>query len=131
MSAITYTAKRNVDGSRTSGIVYSFDVNLNQYTRQVDRHADTMVSLSGTRITTFHRIDENYNVSTVPINDSTLLTQMREFLDSVAGGETFTLDAFGSVASPDNAITFVLENYTETLVDLSGFYSFSFKVIKQ
>lgn len=131
MSAITYTAKRNVDASRIEDVIYVFNVGLTQFTRNVNRQQNTTTSLSGERFTTLHRLDETYDISTVPINDSALLVQMREFLDSVAGGESFSVDAFGSVGSADNPITLVLDgNYTESLVDLTGFYSFSFKAIK-
>lgn len=132
MSAIRYYAKRNIDASRSAGTEYSFDVALTAFTRQVERKEETATSLSGIRFTTLHRLDQGYQVTTAPINDSAILTQMREFLDSVAGGETFYIDPFGSVLTPNNEYQLVLNgNYSETLVDLSGFYSFSFKVLQQ
>lgn len=131
MAVISYIAKRNISGGRLDGVNYLIEIPLTDFTRSVKRHGSQSTSLSGIKFETFHRIDVSRQVKTVPIKDVDLLDQMREFLDSCAGGEVFTIDLLGTPAEPDNPIPLTLDgDYSEALVDLSGFYSFSFKAIE-
>jgi len=130
MSAITYTAKRNISDGRSALTEYSFEVPLLNFDREPLRKKSVSASLSGIRHTVLHRIDNFYKIKTAPIKNTTLLNQMREFIDSVAAGETFTIDAFGTIAAPNNPLSFEIDgDYSESLVEISGFYSFSFRVI--
>lgn len=131
MSAIIYDAVDRGDliSGHTEGTEYSFDYLLRTFNRSTKRRQNTVVSLSGRRVTTLHHIKSSYTVETVPENDATSLANMREFLTSVVAGEEFTIDVFGSVATPDNPRSFVLTgDFSETLVDPTGFYTFSFSV---
>ena len=131
MAHIVYTAKRSVIDSHSIYTEYEFEVALNKFDRSAKREQETAASLSGVRFTVLHRIDLFFDVSTVPINDGSVIDQMREFLDSVAGGEEFYLDVYGTIAAPDAPKTLVIDgDYTENMVDISGFYSFSFKVLE-
>lgn len=61
------------------------------------------------------------------------MLQWREFLASVEGGETFTFDRYGTVASPVEAKTAMLmsDEYTEERIvgiGNAGFYKLMFKV---
>lgn len=130
MASIIYTAKRSVIDSHSELTEYEFEVALNKFERSAKRDQETSPSLSGLRYTVLHRIDIGFDVSTIPIKDTDLLDQMREFLDSVAGGESFSIDVFGTALAPNNALELILDgDYTENMVDISGYYAFSFKVL--
>lgn len=122
MAVINYTAKRNVDASRTVGNSYNLTLNLVRFDREPVPQKKTVHSLSGVQYDTFHRLDIKRNIQTAPENDSDTLTQTREFLDSVAGGETFQID------SVDHKLE---GGAKETLVEMSGYYTFSFRAIQQ
>lgn len=130
MSHIVYTAKRSVMDSHSIETEYEFEVALNKFERSAKREQETSPSLSGVRFTVLHRIDVFYDISTVPLSDLLVIDQMREFLDSVAAGEQFTLDVYGEIGAPDDPRTFIIDgDYKENMVDISGFYSFSFKAL--
>lgn len=122
MAVINYTAKRNVDASRTVGNSYNLTLNFTRFDRAPKRHNRSVKSLSGAQFDTFHRLDIFRNCATIPYDDAATLTQIREFLDSCAGGETFQIDSVDHKLEGD---------YSESLVDLSGFYSFAFKAREQ
>lgn len=131
MSAIIYDAVDRGDliSGHTAGTEYSFDVPLKTFNRSIKRKQNSAVSLSGRRITTLHHIKNTYTVETIPLNGATDLANMREFLTSVVGGEQFTIDAYGTVATPNNQQEVILiGDINENLVDVTGFYSFSFRV---
>lgn len=118
MATFTYTAKRNISGGRSLNSVYALSMDLVKFDRQAKRKTSSATSLSGQQFTTFHRLDVFYVVQSAPINDSSTLDQVREFLDSVAGGEIFDID--GSDYTLDG-------DYSDTLVEISGFYTFGFR----
>lgn len=122
MAVINYTAKRNVTGGRTIGNSYNLTLNFVRFTRKPKRHVNTAKSLSGREFTTLHRLDQFYDAQTAPESDSSTLDQTREFLDSVAGGEVFQIDSADYKIDGDPQ---------ESLVEISGYYSFSFRVIAQ
>lgn len=127
MAVISYTAKRSIAANRELNKVYKFEIPLTQFKRVSKRAHNTATSLSGAKQVLLHRIDYNYQCSTIPVNDASMITQMREFLDSVAGGETFYMDGLGSLSSPDNTQSFTIDgDYDEQLIDITGYYQFSF-----
>jgi len=117
---ITYTAKRSISGGRSYGTSYAFDVPLVRADRTATRQISTAVSLSGRRFTNFHRLDIGFTAQTAPIDTATVIDQMVEFLDSCAGGEIFDIAGTNYVLDGD---------YSQSLVDISGFYSFTFSVV--
>lgn len=121
MAVINYTAKRNVTGGRTVGNSYNVTINLTRQDRRPKRQTNEAVSLNGTTFTTFHRLEIFYDCQSAPENDSSTLDQIREFLDSCAGGETFSISGTNYQLDGD---------YSESLVELSGFYTFSFRMRK-
>jgi len=64
---------------------------------------NSRTSLDGKVETIFSRIDAGWNILTDFISESSW-NQWLEFMRSVSGGEPFSFDAFGSIASPDNPI---------------------------
>jgi hypothetical protein len=133
MSAFNYIAvdRGGLVAGHSELTEYSFNYPLAKFDRAVARSQSTAVSLSGVRATTFHNIEHRLTVATAPENDPEMLAQMREFLQSIVAGESFTIDAYGTVLTPQSPQTYVLDgNYSEKLVDFSGFYSFSFGVVQ-
>lgn len=129
MAVIKYTAKRRVDASRVAGVEYSFEAPLAAFNAHTKRNQSTATSLSGKSTTLLHSLKRSYEVSTVPVNGTALIAQIREFLDSVAGGEEFEIDVYGSMLAPASPLLLKLDgDYSESLIDLTGFYVFDFKV---
>jgi hypothetical protein len=76
-----------------------------------------------------HRRETLIQITTGYISEAQI-AQWREFLASVEGGETFTLDLLGTVAAPDDPVSAMLasEEYTEMRVGDSSSYQLSFNV---
>jgi len=76
-----------------------------------------------------HRRDTVIAVTTGYITEAQI-AQWREFLASVEGGETFTIDLLGTVAVPVDPLSVMLESeeYTEMRVGDSESYQLSFSV---
>lgn len=110
MSAIIYTASARAplitdSPAHVAGTAYSFDVKLRDFTTTIDQPKTQRVSLAGHVETTLRRAVKVYNITL--IWPDTLNETMEEFLFSVAGGESFSFDPFGTVASADDPITVV------------------------
>lgn len=101
MAAITYTAhsRATLISGHTAGVQYSFDVKLRAFSSVLEQPKDQHVSLSGYAETILTRATKIH--STVFIFPDTLKAQMEEFLYSVAAGESFEFDPYGTVAIPD------------------------------
>lgn len=134
MSVITYTAidRGELASGHSELTEYSIETGFNNFQRSNNRVATPAVSLSGnSRETTFSRVDVTYNVSTVPENDATKLEELREFISSILAGEQFTIDLNGTTVTPDNPIAYKLVgDPSENIAEISGFYSFSFQVVR-
>lgn len=71
----------------------------------LDPVGEESVSLSGVgRESVLHRLERQWQVNAGP-EDLTTEAKWREFYASTANGETFTIDLFGTQASPVNPIT--------------------------
>ncbi len=86
------------------------------------------VSISGKKETLFQRRLTTYDLQ-VGVIDGADFPQWREFLASVMGGETFTFDAYGTIASPDDPVLARLAgDPTYTRIDNLEKYLIAFKV---
>lgn len=104
MSAFSYTAKRDLVSGHTAGSTYSFDLACSAYNRTFNAERSQSRSLSGISETLLARIDTGYKItSTLLVENSAAHLQLREFLSSVLGGESFMFDRYGSVATPVSA----------------------------
>lgn len=83
---------------------YSLELGLAAADRQRAGLVKEVVAIGGGRETLYQRDEVTWSVVTVPIASSSLAA-VREFLDSVEGGESFTFDAYGTIAVPDNPVT--------------------------
>lgn len=101
--------------------------------RALDRSAkierQRRTALGGASETLFTRNDIFWNVEYAKIS-AAAMPQWREFLASVAGGESFTFDPNGSLAVPSAPVSVEWDNdsYTEERVGRSGLFAIGFKV---
>jgi hypothetical protein len=115
---------------RGFGQSYSFEKGVTQATRSVNTiRSDKQPLGGGAPEVIFQREEVFYDVMTSTIQESEL-GQWREFLSSVQGGETFTFDRYGTVASPVEPKTAMLAstNYTENREGSSFVYTIGFKL---
>lgn len=94
------------------GESYDVDIETSGYARSRDIIKNAHKSLSGSVETVRQREEVKYNVTTTPLSIANLV-EVRSLLRNVDGGESFTFDAKGSIASPYNPETVVLESESE------------------
>lgn len=101
MTAITYTATRKLISGHTAGTEYDLETRAVDLTPKPEYVVNEAVAVDGTAEALLDRVDDLRNVTTnhIALAD---LPAWQEFLASVAARETFTFDAFGTIASPDN-----------------------------
>ena len=123
---INWTPLRALVGAGSDGKI---EINLQKYDRKPKITAKESRSLSGNTETTLHRIDYETTVSTVPTADAAIQGKMREFMASVAAGETFTFDALGTEATPVNAqtVTMIANSYNENRESVL-YFSYAFRL---
>ena len=114
----------------SASTVYEFEVDFGRWDREPKSEKAVARSLGGVTETIFHRQDVFYQISTIPVK-STAIDQMREFLDSVSGGETFIIDRFGTIGTPDNELSMILEgDYAEPRPSTDERFVFAFKTFQ-
>ena len=122
MAAITYTANARaplvVDSpAHVAGTAYSIDVKLQQYAAGIDAPKTVHVSMGGPIETVLQRALNT--MVAVFIWDHDLNNDMDEFLFSIAGGEPFDFDPYGTVAVPDSVVSVVCTNNVFNIVRMS------------
>jgi hypothetical protein len=130
---IDYTATRELYGSGQDEL--EFDIQTGK--RKPIEDATESASMSKVnRETQFNSLEHKWLIRTVPqlrANSGVAdLPRFREFAASVAGGETFTFDVWGTEASPDNAITgsYIKGSYDEVRVG-PNHYQFAFEILER
>lgn len=100
MAVVTYTALRNIIGGHTQGNSYQIEFYLglgSQKKHNTVRKVNE--SISGKRETIQHRDESIHSVTATIVPVASLLT-WQEFLFSVSHGEQFTIDVYGTIATP-------------------------------
>lgn len=124
MADITYTAEREIASGHTQGTQYTITIPLARWDRSPRTEKNTVRSLSGRTMTRRLNTVVFYDITTSPTDDATQIAHMREFLASVNGGETFTINPFGG-----GAISLKLDgDHREGRQGTTDFISFAFKV---
>ena len=127
MASIVYTAHERAplitttSPAHTASSSYGFDVKLQHFEVSMEFPGTQHVSMSGIVETILRRSTDLYLVTLVFPNS--LLDDVREFLYSVAGGETFQFDAEGSIATPDNPVDMVMASRTVPQIRISHGFS--------
>ena len=131
MAVFTYISKDR--GSLVSGhsaeIEYSIEIPLSVWSPDSKKEESVRKSLSNKKFTILHYIERFFRLSTVSTDDQAIIDGLIEMFDSVANGEDFTIDPYGTLVAP-GATTYTVtidgnhkqkrENQTE--------FSFSAKV---
>ena len=112
MSVITYTATQKIISGHSSGVQYSMEVKARALDNTLSYVRNTQESLGGAVQTLFHREVERWSLtigSFARTGGEGTMEQVNEFLASVRAGEIFQFDAYGTIATPDNVQSVVLE----------------------
>lgn len=129
MPYVTYTAvdRGSLLAAHTAGQVYTIEFDAQTLQRSQKRQNHTRTAMNGRTETLRLRKDVTWDVTTVFI-EYVDLPEWYEFLDSVDAGETFTLDPYGTVATPDNPLTVELDSDPSEPREGSGkIYSIQFR----
>lgn len=114
MCVITYTAvDRGLLMPGTSEgdlVVMELPLGLEKWTPFTVRKGNEIKAISGKAFSTFLREDRGFYATTNIVKDASLNIQMyEEFASSVAGGETFDIDPYGLLDSPDETLQVKLQ----------------------
>ena len=123
---IIYTAKRNIQAGHTIDVDYTIDIGVDQYDYDLNNKGTQSVAFDGSTVSVIHNMAETITISTLPLDmePNVTIDDMREFLYSVATGETFSID--GDTVIMDSFKSPFKENRRSVTDD----YSYSFKVRK-
>ncbi len=129
MSSVTYTATRSVVASHTAGNNYALDFSAGKLDRKSKTARKTHTSRGGQSETLRYRQTITWDITTTRISGANM-PLLREFLDSVDGGEVFTFDPYGTAAAPDNPVNCKLDSngYSETRHGGTDSFRVSFRV---
>ena len=110
MPYVTYTAvdRGTLLAAHTAGESYTIEFDAQVLQRSQKRQNHQRTAMGGRTETLRVRKEIYWDVPTDFILQADL-PEWYEFLDSVDAGETFTLDPYGTVASPDDPLTVELE----------------------
>lgn len=122
MTAITYTAQRELSPGHAASTQYNIRLFCTGIDYDKDEKKTETLSLSGdVSQTVVLRRKKIWRVTTQLYSRDTGIDVIREFLESVSEGETFSFDEFGLVGAPDNPIDVVLHRaYDEKRVSKQG-----------
>lgn len=130
---IDYTATRETVGSGIAELEFGIETGPRRPIEDVSESA-SMSKVN--RETQFNSLEHKWLIKTVPQLASNGgvadLARWREFAASVAGGEPFEFDVWGTKAAPDNAIngSYVKGSFNEVRVGPLH-YQFSFEILER
>lgn len=107
MGVLTYTAKRNIIGGHTIDTVYQIETAF-QIIDQDAREFGTSIEMLGGAIEyDLDRLTEFVSLRSDVVVEADLL-EWKEFLTSVQGRETFSVDLTGTIASPGTDLSSIM-----------------------
>lgn len=113
MGNVIYTAvdRGELVSGHVAGAEYSFDFDVSNASESPKTNRHTSRSLSGKSQSTLYSHDYIWSVTSTTITKGSVeWRNFREFISSVRGGESFTLDIFGANSSPDNPLVMIINN---------------------
>jgi len=113
VSVITYTALRELISAHTASVQYSMEVNVKQLDTRYATDRTRHTSIGGNVQTVFRSTAQLWAInmgSFARTSGEGSMEQILEFFASVERGEEFAFDAYGTIASPDNVQTVILED---------------------
>lgn len=130
MAYVQYIALRNIAPGHVEGNQYDLDI-LGTLTRQLLVDKEVIKSEDGQTITLFNREELSWGVQTRVFGQSTniQIEDMREFLASVARGESFSFIPDGEPGGSGDVFTVILEgsNWAEERIGIRSNYRYSLK----
>jgi len=129
MSSVIYTATRSVTGSHVAGNNYALDFSAGKLNRKSKTTQKTHTARGGQSEALRYRQTITWDITTTRVTGPNI-PLLREFLDSVDGGEAFTFDPYGTNATPDNPVSCKLESsgYSENRHGTTDSFRISFRV---
>lgn len=109
MAVITYNAVDRGDlvSGHSEGTEYTIEIPFTEWTPRNKKKGNTVSSLSGVKHHVLHYIERSFSFRTLGTDDTNLIASLDELFSSVAAGEVFTIDPYGTVANPD--VTFSVQ----------------------
>lgn len=135
MSVFRYIAVdrgKLIDG-HSAATEYSFDMPIAGLGTTVENKGRVQTSLSGKRYHTLHNIERSTSFTTTIIHrvqESQTVANIEEFLSSVAAGEAFEIDVYGSLASPGDFVNCVIDGQQSVEIVDAVYLQYSFKVVE-
>ena len=130
MAVFTYIAKDrgSLVSGHSDGTEYSIEIELAEWLPTNNKEESVTRPIDGPKFTVLHRIERGFNFKTVSTEDQTIIDGLIEMFDSVAAGEEFSIDPYGSIAVPDESFDVSIDgNYRQTR-EFQVEFSFSAKV---
>ena len=135
MTAVTYTAARSLSPGHSAGIDYNIRLRCIAADYAKDEKKTETKSLSGRASQTIVlRRLKKWSITTAALQGSELAA-IREYLESISEGETFSFDEYGMIGAPHEPIDAVLDgSYRESRVIKQGnggqndYFRFSFTI---
>lgn len=128
MTAIVYTAKRRLIAGHAAGTSYSLETAAAVLDLAITPNRTDAISLSGTTEGTLHSLDFSWKVTTDHITHAELPAWI-EFIASVAAAESFSFDAYGTIATPvDPQVVRLGAKHSIVRIGASMNYTISFSV---
>ena len=115
-----------VNGTGSDG---KLEIGISQEDRRSSKDIKEARALSGLTETILHRIDYETSIKSIPTDDTSIKNKFRELDASVAAGEVFTVDLYGTELEPIDPISvqMVSNTYNETRKGIRHF-EFSFRI---
>lgn len=107
MARVSYVALRSLQGGVSVDDDIDFDFEVAKADRKTKTDRKDHIALGGAQASIKNRTDEQYMIGTIPVLEADF-PDFRQFLDSVDAGEQFTLDPYGTLASPVLALNCVM-----------------------
>ena len=107
MASVSYVAKRSLQGGVSVDDNIDLDFNASVIDRSTKPIRSEQISIGGVQETLRDRTDILFTIKTSPVLEADF-DDFRQWFDSVDGGEQFTLDPYGTIASPVDAQICVL-----------------------
>lgn len=130
MAVFTYVAKDRgfLVAGHSEGTEYSIEIGLSEWSPTNKKNEAVSRPIDGPKFTLLHGIERGFNFETVSTEDQSIIDGLIEMFDSVAGGEDFTIDPYGSISAPDEGITVSIDGDYRRKRVLQTEFSFSAKV---
>jgi len=130
MAVFTYVAvdQGNLVSGHSEGTQYTIELPLSEWIPIKKKDDVVTRSLSGIKHTVLHNIAKKYKFRTVSTDDQNIIDGMEEMFDSIAAGEIFLMNPYGTISDPGNPISVSIDGDHKTIPVGQTEFSFSAKL---